>query len=750
VNRAGLPISLLIVAVTTAALGLATMVSRIDRRADGLRADYFRGTSWQGDPIRTGLEPFPGTNIIEEAWHGSTPQTFSVTWSGVVVILREGPVRFGTVSDRQSSVFVDGRLVVDNAAGGEVRSAVGSTPLTWGAHNIFVRYSHDGGPVHLEVLWAAGESPLQPVPASALHARRPRPIAIVTNLVLRAALSALQWTWVASLVGCGLELAWIGGHRLRRALDEEGLWNGLRWILLGSIFLNVIGFWWGLPSIWVRDELTPGVVIGALEQRFSNGWFDRWPPMHYYVLATTMSPVLLLQHFGRIDMFAGWWPSLLTLTTRLVSLAAASGTLVAAALVGSRAFGIRAGLFGAAVFGLAAPFVFYAKTANLDAPFIFWVALSLVFYQQLVSRGRVRDYVLFAAAATGAICTKDQAYALYAFVPFVVLLERWRSGGEHGQPWWRGVIDRRTLAAVVTAVALFAICHNLLFNFHGFLEHVRYITGPGSRLYRGFPDTAAGRLALLMLTLELVELSWGWPLTLVGVAGVWLALRSPRNRIHAVWLLLPAVSYYVTFINVVLYNYDRFVLPICLVLALFAGLALDRFLRSARIVGWRSAVVAGIFAYTTFYSATVDALMLNDSRFAVEQWVREQVRADELVGVSGPHELLPRLGVPTADISTVPDLTEARPAYYVLNADYAAAVPADTAWGDLIGGLHSGTLGYRLAMRVRQPSPWPWLPGAHPAFANPRRETPAYWASILRDINPTIEVFQRDRSAAGQ
>ena len=37
------------------------------------------------------------------------------------------------------------------------------------------------------------------------------------------------------------------------------------------------------------------------------------------------------------------------------------------------------------------------------------------------------------------------------------------------------------------------------------------------------------------------------------------------------WLLLPAVSYYVFFIGVILYNYDRFLLPIYVLLALLAG-----------------------------------------------------------------------------------------------------------------------------------------------------------------------------------
>jgi hypothetical protein len=73
----------------------------------------------------------------------------------------------------------------------------------------------------------------------------------------------------------------------------------------------------------------------------------------------------------------------------------------------------------------------------------------------------------------------------------------------------------------------------------------------------------------------------------------------------------------------------------------------------------------------------------------------------------------------------------------------------------LIAGLQGHTLGYDLAFRYRQPSPWPWLPDAHPDLVGPRSirntglqgsafrvgETGVF--SILRSVNPTIEIFRR-------
>ena len=119
-----------------------------------------------------------------------------------------------------------------------------------------------------------------------------------------------------------------------------------------------------------------------------------------------------------------------------------------------------------------------------------------------------------------------------------------------------------------------------------------------------------------------------------------------------IWLLAPAVAYYLGFINVILYNYDRFVLPMCFILALFGGLAFDRLLAAPgpaegstrkRVRGAGLAIAVGAFAYTLLYAATVDVLMIEDSRYDVERWMRAHVGRNDLVGVSGLHEYLPRI-----------------------------------------------------------------------------------------------------------
>ena len=124
--------------------------------------------------------------------------------------------------------------------------------------------------------------------------------------------------------------------------------------------------------------------------------------------------------------------------------------------------------------------------------------------------------------------------------------------------------------------------------------------------------------------------------------------------------------------------------------------------------------------------------------------MKAHARPTDLVGISGLHEYLPRLDdFPIDDISTVERLRREQPEYVVLNADYARAVPPETEWGQMISALNSDAAGYRRVARFRHASPWPWLPWAHPDLVGPRDETTVF--STLRNINPTIDIFQRSR-----
>ena len=69
---------------------------------------------------------------------------------------------------------------------------------------------------------------------------------------------------------------------------------------------------------------------------------------------------------------------------------------------------------------------------------------------------------------------------------------------------------------VACAVVTFVACHNLIFNWGGFVEHVRLIVGPASAYYAVFDNTPAGHAAMAGRALAQIPWVMGWPAALAA------------------------------------------------------------------------------------------------------------------------------------------------------------------------------------------------------------------------------------------
>ena len=701
----------------------------LDPLPQGLRATYFSDANWTSAPVRSRLESQPATDTMIASWPGDAPSTFSVTWTGSLVVLTRGAYTFATASDDGSWLFVDGQPVVDNGGHHERRSALGTVTLDRGVHEIFVKYFQDGGLSSIDLFWGSSPATLTILPPWALWSRRVEFSRALVSLVLWRAWRFAVLGWLVTLAGVALFSAVVRLPGWLRYCVADPARLALTGIVVGSVAINVFGFTWGLPSEWAGDELTPTSVMLGLARHFANGWFDRYPPLQFYVLTAAYAPWLWLKASGWATLLPVTEDVLLFGIARLISVAAGAGTLVAIYFCGAQAFGRRAGIWAAAMFGLLTPFVYYAKTANPEVPYIFWFTVSLAFYVRAMRTLALRDIALVFAAAAAAICTKDQAYGLFLSIPFVLAVQFRRAD--------RRVLDWRLWFGPALGLAIVLAINNLPFNPRGFLGHFHDITGPGSRAYRAFAPTLSGQLSLLRLTMMLDQRSWGWPFFVLTIAGLALAVQDRSRRVYALPLVYTAVTYYVAFIAVILYTYDRYLLPMCVVQALFGGVALEWL--AARRAG---AIAAALFGYTALYALTVDVLMWRDSRYVAERWLAVHAGRGQLVATVFPLVTEPRLqAFATVDIGSIENLRRWDPDYFVLNADYARAVPVDTPPGALVDALRRDTLGYELVFRYRSPAPWRWLPAAHADLVGPRTGMPV--VSFLRDINPTIEIYGR-------
>jgi hypothetical protein len=494
---------------------------------------------------------------------------------------------------------------------------------------------------------------------------------------------------------------------------------------------------WGLPSEhgWAPDELTPSAVLDALGQRFSNGWHAKYPPFHHAVLAAAYAPWLSRAPDARRH-------HVLFRVGRVVSLLMAAGTVVLVYLCGRELFDHVPALFAALVAGLSAPFAYYAKLANLDLPYVFWFSAALLAYLRLLKGHQRRHYVALAACAAAAIATKDQAYGLFVLTaPFVAwALHRHRAAaGAPGSPW-ATLRDPRLVLAAVAAAGGLIVLDNIWMNPRGFAAHVELITGPASRDFRMFDRSAAGLAALSAATVRALVFALGAPAALVAAAGLLLAARRGREQRLLLATLVPAASYWLCFVAVVLYLYDRFLLPIAVVAALFAGHALAAALARRGSTLLPLAAAAAVVASCALRALSVDVLLARDSRYAVEDWLRTHAPPPAVVAAVGPLEYLPRLeGLQWRRLGpSIDRLRRVDPDFVVVNADFARRAADGGSDAALHAALAGGQAGYQLALAQPPTATLPFLD-----VATFRSEDPARVHSNLDKVGPEILVYAR-------
>jgi hypothetical protein len=203
---------------------------RIGRLPEGFHGSYFLGADIMSVPSRSTIEGNVSTEALTAAWNGSPPEAFSATWEGSFLVIWGGPYVLGAASDNAFWIYVDGYEVVNNGKHQGTQLATGTIRLTPGVHSIVIRYAHEGGLPHLEVLWGKRQSALRPIESSAFTVGKPSAPRFLLNTVLTHALPAAEWLWVVTLVSVGGWLVWPQARSLDGRLRQAK--PTLSWSLL--------------------------------------------------------------------------------------------------------------------------------------------------------------------------------------------------------------------------------------------------------------------------------------------------------------------------------------------------------------------------------------------------------------------------------------------------------------------------------------------------------------------------------------
>jgi len=229
--------------------------------------------------------------------------------------------------------------------------------------------------------------------------------------------------------------------------------------------------------------------------------------------------------------------------------------------------------------------------------------------------------------------------------------------------------------------------------------------------------------------------SFGWPAWIVCVAGLVSSLANPRRDRLLLALLVPAASYYCFYVAVILYVYDRFLIPMCIILALFGGPVLDTLWNARRPLRPVGAALAALtLVYTLLYASAVDRAMASDARYAAEQWFEQHVAPEASVLLVGYTKYLPRIRTPgTVDTGTasLSDLARSTPDYVVtIDTWRPDGFLTNPTAREFFARLEDGTAGYSPAYSYKADIGWPGL-------------DIALGDTNLAKINPRVTIFER-------
>jgi hypothetical protein len=368
-----------------------------------------------------------------------------------------------------------------------------------------------------------------------------------------------------------------------------------------------------------------------------------------------------------------------SIVARSVTEAMAVGVMIVIGRLGETLWGRRAGAFSAAVAGLNVVFTYYAHTSNLDVPYLFWALSALASLVRCVLRGepaRMRRMALFAVLAVG---SKDQAYAMFALsVPLTVAA--WFAADPWARERTRLVVRELGLSAA-GAAALLLTLDGAIFNPSGFARRFAFLTGTASQDHASYAKTWAGWGRVLSDCVRFFGRYYPSGVLLLVVAGVAIhVVRTHGTPGHRVAGLVPAfgvVSFTLAFNCVARRTEHRFLLPQSLLVSLYAGLALDEAVRSARktpaLVWTAGALMAIVAGRALFDCVAVDVALLRDPRYDAEAWLEAQVALGETIEVYGNNTYLPRLPgrarvtrvdpSPVSSRSPMPGIAELQDAY---------------------------------------------------------------------------------------
>ncbi len=335
----------------------------------------------------------------------------------------------------------------------------------------------------------------------------------------------------------------------------------------------------------------------------------------------------------------------LIIVARVVSALMGVGVVLALLAFARHLFGTGTAFLAAFLAALSSPLIYYAHTTNVDVPYLFWGMLALVFAVRAIERARSRDIILAAAFVALSGATKDQAFGWFLLTLPFVLWRIARPGALAAQPT-RTFPLAAVLVAAATSAGLYGLAIGVPFDMAGVTAHFEHVFGAGVTPYRTFPSTPSGVWSLFLESVLHLDDMTGTTTLVLAAIGIVQLLWTRRSA--ALLMLVPLLSYGLTFLAPIGYVYMRFLLPVALLLFIPAAAVLVALLR-VPLLRYIAVVSVLLLLAVRMQEAVLLVEMLDDDpRARAEAFLEESVDAGAIVAAA--------LSLPMHNVSFPPEV----------------------------------------------------------------------------------------------
>lgn len=179
--------------------GATTIGTFLIQKRWGLLAEYYANMEWKGTPSLLKIDNTP--YLRGETSHALlSTNRFSVKWKGWIDISHSGTYRFTIVSDDGSSLWIDGKQIIDNSGFHGKKSVSENIFLHQGIYPIEILYFQGGGYSVMETFWLPPDKPEGLLPSHVLFSTHPGKVQIFLRRCILFYSVILKFLWVGFLL----------------------------------------------------------------------------------------------------------------------------------------------------------------------------------------------------------------------------------------------------------------------------------------------------------------------------------------------------------------------------------------------------------------------------------------------------------------------------------------------------------------------------------------------------------------------